>query len=300
MVMAVTRRILTLLACSVAVLAATVKMYAIVPKGFIPDQDNDSMNIQLRAAQGTSFYEMASATQRVAEIVRQNPYVDSFMATTGGGGNGFNAMNTGRLIVNLVPRAQRPVSAQQIAQQLRPQLLRFPGFRAFVNLPSSLQIGGRVGNSSYNVTVQSLNTNDLYNWAQRLSSAMERIPEIQDVSNDLEMKSPRVDLLIDRDKAAALGLNATQIENTLSTGYGPKWSSTIYGNAAQYRVLVELDPKSQEYADSLQALTFKTSRGGLVQLQSVVSPKVSETQRRALSADREPVRWSPRVSDGPR
>jgi HAE1 family hydrophobic/amphiphilic exporter-1 len=272
----VLRHRLAMLVVFVAVLAATVKMYAIVPKGFIPDQDNDSMNIQLRAAQGTSFYEMASATQRVAEIVRKNPYVDSFMATTGGGGNGFNnAMNTARLMVNLVPRRQRPVSAQQIAQELRPQLLRFPGFRAFVQLPSSLQIGGRVGSSSYNVTVQSLNTNDLYNWAQRLSSAMEGIPEIQDVSNDLEMKSPRVDLAIDRDKAAALGLNATQIENTLSTGYGPKWSSTIYGNAAQYRVLVELDPKSQEYADSLQALTFKAPRGGLVQLQSVVSPKVT-------------------------
>ena len=147
----------------VAVLAATVKMYSIVPKGFIPDQDNDSMNIQLRAAQGTSFYEMATATQRVAEIVRKNPYIDSFMATTGGGGNGFNnAMNTARLMVNLVPRRQRPVSAQQIAQELRPQLLRFPGFRAFVQLPSSLQIGGRVGSSSYNVTVQSANTEELY------------------------------------------------------------------------------------------------------------------------------------------
>ena len=245
----VLRHRLAMLVVFVAVLAATVKMYSIVPKGFIPDQDNDSMNIQLRAAQGTSFYEMATATQRVAEIVRKNPYIDSFMATTGGGGNGFNnAMNTARLMVNLVPRRQRPVSAQQIAQELRPQLLRFPGFRAFVQLPSSLQIGGRVGSSSYNVTVQSLNTIDLYNWAQRLSSAMERIPEIQDVSNDLEMKSPRIDLVIDRDKAAALSLNATQIENALSTGYGPKWSSTIYGNAAQYRVLVELDPKSQEYA----------------------------------------------------
>ena len=95
---------------------------------------------------------------------------------------------------------------------------------------------------------------------------MRGISEIQDVSNDLEIRSPRVNLVIDRDKAAAVGLNATQITNVLSTGFGPKWSSTIYGDTAQYRVLIELDPKYQQYADSLEKLTFKTSRGALVPL----------------------------------
>jgi HAE1 family hydrophobic/amphiphilic exporter-1 len=257
------------------VLAATVHMYNIVPKGFIPDQDNDNLFINLRAAQGTSFYEMTGAALRVAEIVKQNPYIDSFMVNTGGGGGGFaNSMNQARLMVNLVPRATRPISAQQIAQQMRPLLLRFPNYRAFVNIPPALQMGARMGNSTYNVTVQSPNTDDLYLWAGRLSEAMEaQVPEIQDVSNDLEIKSPRVDLSIDRDKAAAVGLNATQIENVLATGFGPKWSSTIYGNTSQYRVLVELDPKYQQYADSLEKITFKTPRGGIVPLQSVVNMK---------------------------
>jgi HAE1 family hydrophobic/amphiphilic exporter-1 len=247
-----------------------------VPKGFIPDQDNDNLFINLRAAQGTSFYEMTGAALRVAEIVKNNPYIDSFMVNTGGGGNGgyANGMNQARLMVNLVPRATRPLSAQQIAQQIRPLLLRFPNYRAFVNIPPALQIGGRIGNSTYNVTVQSLNTDELYDWAGRLSAAMEaQVPEVQDVSNDLEIRSPRVNLVIDRDKAAAVGLNATQIENVLATGFGPKWSSTIYGNTAQYRVLIELDPRYQQYADSLQKITFKTTRGGIVPLQSVVSTK---------------------------
>src|SRR3989442_13305169 len=100
-----------------------------------------------------------------------------------------------------------------------------------------------------------------------------QVPEVQDVSNDLENRSPRVNLIIDRDKAAAVGLNASQIENVLSTGFGPKWSSTIYGNTAQYRVLIELDPRYQEYADSLQKITFKTPSGALVPLQAVVSTK---------------------------
>jgi HAE1 family hydrophobic/amphiphilic exporter-1 len=256
-----------------AVLAATVEMYQYVPKGFIPDQDNDTMNINLRAAQGTSFYEMADGARRVADIVRQNPYIDSFMVRTGGNG-GYGSQNSAQLQVNLTPRGSRPSSAQQIAQQLRRQLLSLPNYRAFVNIPASLQIGGRVGNSGYSVTVQSANTDELYAWSQRLSTAMDQqVAEIQDVSNDLEIKSPKVNLLIDRDKAAAEGLNATLIENVLSTGFGPKWSSTIYGNATQYRVLVEVDPQYQRYADSLEKLSFKGAGGRLVPLKSVVAPK---------------------------
>jgi HAE1 family hydrophobic/amphiphilic exporter-1 len=253
----------------VAVLAGTVHMYGIVPKGFIPDQDNDFLFINMRAAQGTSFYEMSTGALQAAEIVRKNPYIDTFVVNTGGGNNGANQA---RIQVQLLPRADRPVSAQQIALQMRQQLLRFPNYRAFVNIPPSLQIGGRVGNSNYNVTVQSADTDALYKWAERLNAAMEaQVPEVQDVSNDLEIRSPKVNLVIDRDKAAAVGLNATQIENVLSTGFGPKWSSTIYGNTTQYKVLIELDPKYQEYADSLEKISFKAQGGGLVPLRNVVA-----------------------------
>jgi HAE1 family hydrophobic/amphiphilic exporter-1 len=232
------------------------------------------MNINIRAAQGTSFYEMSGAARKVAEIVKLNPYIDSFMVRTGGGGNGYNSsQNTAQLQINLTPRATRPQSAQQISQQLRRQLLSFPNYNVFVNLPSSLNIGARVGSSSYNVTVQSLNTDELYTQAARLAAAMKDVPSIQDVSSDLEMKSPRISLVIDRDKAAALGLNATQIENGLSTGFGSKWSSTIYGKNAQYRVLVEVDPRYQQYADSLQKITFKTPRGAVVPLEAVMTSK---------------------------
>jgi HAE1 family hydrophobic/amphiphilic exporter-1 len=251
-----------------AVAAGTVYMYGEVPKGFIPDSDNDFMFINMRGAQGSSFSDMVDGAIKAAEIVKRNPNIDTFAVNVGGNNNG-NAT----LQVQLKPRAEREQSAMQIAQQLRPQLLRFPNYRAFVNVPSSLQIGFRTGNSNYNVTVQSADTDQLYPQAQRLSDAMETIPEIQDVSNDLEIRSPKVNLVIDRDKSAAVGLNATQIENTLSTGLGPKWSSTIYGPTTQYRVLVELDPKYQQYADSLEKVTFKTPRGALVPLSSVMSMK---------------------------
>jgi HAE1 family hydrophobic/amphiphilic exporter-1 len=260
-----------MLAVFALVLLATVQMFNIVPKGFVPEQDNDSLGINLRAAQGTSYYEMTDAALKVADIVNKNPYVDAIMVS--GGGGGFGGMNSARLDTQLTPRATRPKTASQIAQELRPQLSRFPGFRAFVSVPPALQIGGRMGNSSYNVSVQSLNSDELYDWAGKLDQAIAELPELQDVSNDMEMKSPRVDLVIDRDKAAAVGLNATQVENALYGGLGPKWSSTIYGTTAQYRVLIELDPKYQEHTDSLKKIAFKTSRGNLVPFESVISFK---------------------------
>jgi HAE1 family hydrophobic/amphiphilic exporter-1 len=269
----VLRHRVVMLAVFVAVAAATVHMFRIIPTGFIPDQDNDSMFVNLQAAQGTSYYDMAKWTQQVADVVIRNKYVDSFNAGVGGGPGGFGG-NNGRIMVQLVPRRQRDLTAQQIAQQLRPQLLRYPGFRGFVGLPPSLQIGGRMGNQNFSIMMQSMNTDDLYKWAPVLQAAIEaEVSEVQDVSNDLEMKSPRVNLVIDRDKAAVVGLNATTVQNALYDALGPKWSSTIYGNTAQYRVLLELDPKYQGHVDSLEKVAFKAPNGSLVPLESVIKFK---------------------------
>src|SRR4029077_412537 len=100
--------------------------------------------------------------------------------------------------------------------------------------------------------------------ARRLEAAVAELPDVQDVSDDMQMKSPRVNLVIDRDQSAALGLSASDIESALYDGFGPQWSSTIYGPAAQYKVLLELDPQYQEDAESLDKVAFKTSAGALV------------------------------------
>ncbi len=110
-------------------------------------------------------------------------------------------------------------------------------------------------------------------WAAKLETAIADLPELQDVSDDLQMKSPRVNMVIDRDTAAAVGLNASDIEGALYDGFGPQWASTIYGPSAQYKVLLELDPRYQEHADSLEKIAFKTSSGTLIPFESVVSLK---------------------------
>jgi HAE1 family hydrophobic/amphiphilic exporter-1 len=270
----VLRHRVVMLAVFVGVGFATVRMYNIIPTGFIPDQDNDSMFVNLQAAQGTSYYDMAKWTQQVGDVVIRNKYVDSFLASVGGGPGGGGGSNNGRIMVQLLPRASRDLTAQQIAQQLRPQLLRFPGFRGFVGLPPSLQIGGRMGNQNFSIMMQGMDTNELYEWAPKLQAAIEQqVSEVQDLSTDMEMKSPRINLVIDRDKAAATGLNATTVQNALYDALGPKWATTIYGDTAQYRVLLELDPKYQGHIESLEKVAFKAPSGALVPLQSVINFK---------------------------
>jgi HAE1 family hydrophobic/amphiphilic exporter-1 len=251
------------------VLVATIHMYNIIPTGFIPDQDNDSIFVNMQSAQGTSYYDMSKWAQQVGDIIIRDPNVDSFIAMIGGGGG---SSNNARLPVQLVPRATRKMTAQQLAQRIRGQILSFPGFRGFTGLPPSLQIGGRQGNQNYSLMMQALNTDDLYAWAPKLEAAVTaQVPEVQDVSTDLQMKSPRINLVMDRDRAASLGLNVSQIQNALYDGLGPKWSSTIYGPTSQYRVLIEMEPKFQARAESLKNIAFKTPAGALVPLESVVS-----------------------------
>jgi HAE1 family hydrophobic/amphiphilic exporter-1 len=208
--------------------------------------------------------------QKVIDLVRQNPYVEAMMVNVGGGDRGGGG---GMFNVQLTPRANRPLSAQQIAQQLRGPLGRFPGFRGSVNVPAALQIGGFRGNSNYNINVQSLNYDELYTWAPRLEAAMADVPEVQDVSDNMELKSPRVNMTIDRDKAAAFGLNATQITQTLSDGFGQRLVGTIYGERSQFRVLLEIDPRYQERPESLKKISFRNPQGGLVPLDAVMNIK---------------------------
>ncbi|HTM04284.1 MAG TPA: efflux RND transporter permease subunit, partial [Vicinamibacterales bacterium] len=253
------------------VIAATVHMFGVVPKGFIPDSDNDSLFVNMRAAQGTSYYAMVDVTEKVADLIRSNPYVDTMMLQLGGGS--ANGQNQSRINIQLTPRATRPVSSAQIAQQLRQIINRFPQFRGSVNVPQSLQIGGFRGDSNYNLMVESLSSEQLYTWVPRVMDAVMQLPEVNDVSTNLESRSPRIDLLIDRDKSASVGLSASTIANSLGTGLGPRWATTIYGPRSQYRVLLELDPKYQEQSDTLKKISFKAPAGGMVPLESVVKFK---------------------------
>ena len=247
-------------------IGATIYLFGAVSKGFIPDEDNDSMMVTLEAAQGTSYYKMVDYVQRVSAILRRDPNIDSFMAQA-------DTTNTPRFWTQLKPRKMRMLSLTQVINELRPKLSGFPGVRVFLVAPPSLRFGGHQTKSAYDFTLQGPDTVELYAQAQKLQREIEKLPGLVDVTTDLQVKNPQVNLNIDRDRAAVLGLDANQIESALYSAFGPRWSSTIYAPTNQYKVLLEVSPKYQEFSDYLSKLFFKTPAGQLVPLNNFASLK---------------------------
>jgi HAE1 family hydrophobic/amphiphilic exporter-1 len=250
-----------------AVLGTTVYMYVVVPKGFIPDTDNDNFSVQTEAAQGTSFYQMVKYQQMVSQIMVRDPDVESFYSSTGGGFGG--AANTGRLMVNLKPRRQRVATVADIVNRLRPKVSNFPGLRVYISIPQAIRVGGRMSKSSYDFTLYGPDTQQLYEEAPKLERIVARLPGLQEVSSDLQIKTPRVNVVLDRDRAAALGVNWNNISSSLYDAFGPQFSSTIYAPTNQYRVLLEMLQKYQEHTDGLQMIYLKSNSGQLVPLNAV-------------------------------
>src|SRR5258708_14286027 len=184
---------------------------------------------------------------------------------------GGGSSSTARLNMQLKPRRERNVTVGQVMERLRPKLSGFPGFRSFLTVPAAIRIGGRMSKSWLQFPIQGPETEQLDREAEKLEKEIAKLPGVQDVTTDLQARNPRVNIDIDRDKAATYGLDATQIEGTLYDAFGPKWSSTIYSDTNQYRVLLLIDPKYQEHADSLSKIYFKTRSGGLVPLNAVTN-----------------------------
>jgi hydrophobic/amphiphilic exporter-1 (mainly G- bacteria), HAE1 family len=258
----------------VAVLISTAVLYVKVPKGFIPDQDNDQIMLTLEAAQGTSYYQMAKYADRMAAIIRKDPNVDTFLASVGANGFGGTA-NSSRMSILLKPRRERKLSMTQIVEELRPKLSGYAGFRVFMTVPPTIRLGGHMSKSSYDFTLQGTDTDELYAQSQKLEQAIAQLPGVQDVTTDLEIKDPRVNVVIDRDKAARFQLNAAQVETALYDGYGPKWSSTIYSPVNQYEVILELQPKYQSAAEYLSKIFFRTGGNKLVPLDAIAHLQVN-------------------------
>jgi hydrophobe/amphiphile efflux-1 (HAE1) family protein len=254
------------------VLGATAYLYVIVPKGFIPDTDNDQFYVNTEMAQGTSFYRMGELQNQVNKVLLADENIESFMSSAGGGYGGSS--NTGRAYVALKPRSMRKLSAQQIIEKLRPKLSGFPGVRVFMNLPAAIRVGGRSSKSQFEFTIQGTDIDQMYREAAKFERLVTKLPAVQDVTSDLQMKSPRVNLVIDRDKAATMQLSADQIENALYMAYGPSWISTIYGPNAQFKVMLEVLPAYQQHADMLSKIFLKPASGGAMVPLSAVTKMV--------------------------
>jgi HAE1 family hydrophobic/amphiphilic exporter-1 len=257
----------TTMAVSAAVLVATVYLFIAIPKGFLPDEDQGQIFIFTEGPQGISFDSMVQHQLALTRVLIEQPWVDSFMSTAAGG-------NAGRMFIRMKPRAERN-SAQEIIQDLRPKLATVPGINAFPQLLPPIRIGGQLTKSQYQFTLQSPDTDELYQYAPKLETTLRNNPEfrdlLQDVTSDLQIKNPQVNVDIDRDKASALGITANQVEDALYTAYGQRQISTIYAPNNAYRVITELESRYQLDPSALALLYVRSSSGQLVPLNAVAT-----------------------------
>jgi HAE1 family hydrophobic/amphiphilic exporter-1 len=257
------------------VLAATAWLFVIVPKGFIPEQDTNQIQITTEAAQGTAYDKLVEYQGQVADIIRQEPNVLGLVSTIGGSAsNTLGGPNLGQIVVTLKPRAERVPNelVGDIIQKLRAPLGQVAGMKVFMQNPPTIRIGGQVSKSLYQYSMQSPDKPQLYAAARALEKALAEVPGIEDLTSDLEVTSPQVNVEIDRDKAASLGVTAAQIENAFYDAYGPRWVTTIYAAVNEYKVLLELAPKFQADPSALSLLYFK-GNGPVVPLDTLATAR---------------------------
>ena len=254
------------LGASVALLVVTVALFRAMPTGFLPSDDINQIFAITEAQQGISFEAMAEHQQAVARIIGADPNVEAYMSTIGASGPNATA-NSGRVFARLKPRAERTLSADEVIEELRPKLAQVPGIRAFVQNPPPIRIGGTLTKSLYQFTLQGPDTDELYRVAPQLEERLKALPGLQDVTTDLQIRNPELDVEVDRDRAVALGVTAQQVEDALFTAFGTRQVSTIYAPTDQYRVIMELRPEDQRDPAALSKLYIRSSNGNLVPLE---------------------------------
>ena len=253
---------------SLAILVGTFVLFHFAPKGFIPTEDTGRIQASTESAQGTSFTAMVEKQRQVAAIIAKDPNIAAYASSVASGG-GVSGTNQGRFIIRLKPRSERDKSADEVIRELQPKLSQVPGIRVYLQNPPVINVGGRFSKSQYQYTLQSGDLEDLYDASAALTTKLQDVPGLQDVTSDLQIANPQVNVAIDRDRASQLGISAQQIEEALYDAYGSRQVSTIFTSSDQYWVILELLPEYQRDLTALQSLYVGSKNGGLVPLGSV-------------------------------
>jgi HAE1 family hydrophobic/amphiphilic exporter-1 len=250
------------------ILVAIGVLFSRIPKGFLPSEDTGQIFAFTQAAEGISFESMVAHQKAVADIIAADPNVAAFFSSVGARG-GFTNSNQGVIFMHLLPAARRKLDANQIIAELRPKLARVPGIQVFMQNPPLIRVGGRLTKAQYQLTVMGSDTTMLYRGAAKLEAKMRALPGLVDVTSDLQIRSPIARVKIDRDRAAALGVSADQIERALGYAYAAGRVSTIYAPNNEYGVILELLPRFQRDPSALSLLHLRSSSGKQVPLASV-------------------------------
>ncbi|MET0379432.1 MAG: multidrug efflux RND transporter permease subunit [Spongiibacteraceae bacterium] len=253
-----------MLALLVATIGLNVFLFAVVPKGFFPQQDTGRIRGFIQADQRTSFPSVREKIAKLMAVLSADPDIETFYEFTGGQAGGQS--NTGTAYAKLKPRAERDASAQEIVARLRPQLAQIPGGNLYLNPQQDIDIGGRSGGAQYQYTLLASDLDELRTWAPRVKDALNELPELTDVSSDLQDGGLQTSLVIDRAAAARLGLTASAIDSTLNDAFGQRLVSTIYAPLNQYYVVLTLNKEFASDTAALGLIHVKNTSGDMVPL----------------------------------
>ncbi|HEX7237642.1 MAG TPA: efflux RND transporter permease subunit [Gammaproteobacteria bacterium] len=254
----------------VASVVATVGLFLVSPQDFLPSDDTGILQISVQAANGTSYERMVEYGKQVADVVNRDPNALGAMLQVGSSGAGASSANVRAM---LKPLRDRALSAEEIARELRPKLSGLAGVNVFVTNPPSLRIGGRSSRSGYQYTLQGIDLDELQQVAARLEAKLETSPGFVGVNSDFDRAAPSVEVEIDRDRAAALGVAPQLIEAAMGYAFGGQQVSQIYASNDQYQVVLELLPELQRDQDSLKTLYLTSTSGKLVPLAAVTKAR---------------------------
>ncbi|MCK8783579.1 efflux RND transporter permease subunit [Roseomonas sp. NAR14] len=252
-----------------ASLALAAWLVIAIPKGFFPIEDTGLLSINTEGPRGASFAAMTEMQGEAAAIIARSPYVEAVTHNLGAGGGSFS-INQGRMFVQLRPRDERP-GVVPVIQQLRRDVARIPGLRVFINPIQNFNFSGRQSRTLYLYTMQSLRPDEMYDWAERMAEHLRHIPGLQDVNTDTQLDSPVVQVVVNRDRASALGVSVDQVRQAMFSAFGARQISTIYGQANAYPVILEALPEDQRDENGLRKLYLRSNTGRLVPLSAVAT-----------------------------
>ena len=240
-------------------LLATVILFDLAKEDFIPSVDTGQIQVATEAADRVSFDAMTKLQRQLADITSRDPNVQSVVSSVGSGGGPRTGTNTGNMLLKLKSLGSRDLSADEIIQELRPKLQSVPGINAYMQNPPSIRVGGQASKSAYQYTLQDTDQDELNATALKLLNLLSHARGFADVTADMDLNSPAVNVDIDRDQAASHGVSVQSIETALGASFGGEQVSTLYASDAEYWVMLELEPRYQKDPGALNLLYLSSS-----------------------------------------
>jgi multidrug efflux pump len=261
---------LLMLLVTLITVAFTVYLYIVIPKGLFPQQDTGSLSGFSEAPQDISFPAMKERQEALLKVLAEDANIDHFISF-------INQGNTGNVFVQLKPWGVRKLTADQVINDLRPKLARVPGITLFLQNVQDVRLGGRFSRTQYQYTIVDANLDELNEWAPRVLARLRTLPELRDVNTDQQTQGLKLNVEVDRDSAARLGITPQLVDDTLYDAFGQRQVATIYTQLNQYRVVLEVKPEFQASPAALQKLYLRADSGQQVPLGAVARVTQSQT-----------------------